>query len=236
MHKSRKIVESFNCAIEGIIQSIKNERHMKVHLVMTVVVIIATLILNLTKLEIALIAISISIVWIAEIINTAIEAVVDMYIQEYHDLAKLAKDAGAGAVFIAAVNSIIVGYLVMYNHFELFSKAEIHRLKSSPVHASAVALLLVVVIVIGLKALFRKGTPLRGGMPSGHSAVAFSVWVSIFFINDNIYITLLTFFLACMVAQTRVKAGIHTFKEVGVGAVIGSSVTYLILFVIRNML
>lgn len=235
MNKSRKVIESFNCAIEGIIEAIKKEKHMRIHLIFTIVVIIISIALNLTKIELALIAFAIALVWIAEIFNTAIEAVVDLYIKDYHELAKLAKDSAAGGVFVAAATSVIIGYLVMYNHFELFSKNAIYKIKSSPVHASALAIILVIVIVIGTKGIFRRGRPLHGGMPSGHSAMAFSAWSSILFLTDNIYIIVLGFFMAVLVAQTRVKSGIHSFAEVTVGALIGCLVTTLLLVLISRM-
>lgn len=229
---SRRIVESFNCAIEGIIEVLRRENHMKVHFFVTVVVLLATLFLDISKIEIALLAGAIALVWITEIINTAIEAAVDIRIKEYHDLAKLAKDAGAGAVFIAVVNAVIIGYIVFYDKFETISMVMMKNVKNSEVNISIIALVLVVVLVVGLKAFFRKGRPLRGGMPSGHSAVAFSVWAAVFFMTDNVYITWITFFLAMLVAQTRVKAGIHSFKEVLVGGLIGGGLTFVIFFLL----
>lgn len=232
---SRKVIESFNCAIEGIIEAIKKERHMRIHLLVTIFVIIISIAMNLTKIEMALIVFAVALVWIAEIFNTAIEAVVDLYIKEYHDLAKLAKDTAAGGVFVAAVASVIIGYLVMFNHMELFAKDAVYKIKTSPAHASAIAIIMVTIIVIGTKAMFRKGRPLHGGMPSGHAALAFSAWASIVFLTDNIYIVILSFFMAALVSQTRVKAGIHTFAEVIVGASLGFIVTFGVLFFIKHM-
>ena len=68
MKLSRRIVESFNCAIEGIIEVLRRENHMKVHFFVTVVVLLATLFLDISKIEIALLAGAIALVWITEII------------------------------------------------------------------------------------------------------------------------------------------------------------------------
>ncbi|BDU50460.1 diacylglycerol kinase [Haliovirga abyssi] len=231
---SRKIVESFNCAVEGIIEAIRTESHMRFHLYITILVLMFSLFLDLTKLEIGLISIAISFVWITELINTAVEAVVDIYVKEFHELAKVAKDTAAGAVFVAAINSIIIGYLVLYNHFESFSNSILYRLKVSKVHTAVFSIILIVVIVIGLKAYFRKGKPFTGGMPSGHSAVAFSIWVSIIFLSDKIIIILLGLLMALLVSQTRIKSGVHSFKEVIVGAIVGGGVTFLIFVLLRS--
>lgn len=235
MNRGKRIVESFNCAIEGIIEVIRKEKHMKVHFAVTVAVLVATLFLNISKVELALLGGAIALVWITEIINTAIEAVVDMHTKEYHELAKLAKDAGAGAVFVSVVNAIIVGYIIFYDKFEGITSKIIKNIKTTYVNTSIIALILVVVIVVGLKAFFRKGRPLRGGMPSGHSAVAFSVWAAVFFMASNTYVIWITFFLAMLVAQTRVKSGIHTFKEVLVGAIIGGGITFVIFLLIAQI-
>lgn len=228
MNRSRRVVESFNCAIEGIIEVLRTEKHMKFHFAVTILVLFATLFLDISKVEMALLALAIALVWITEIVNTAIEAVVDIYTKEYHELAKLAKDAGAGAVFVSVVNAAIIGYIIFYDKFSNISYIISKKIKTSDVNTSIIALILVVVVVLGLKAFFRKGRPLRGGMPSGHSAVAFSVWSAVFFMSDNTYLIWITFFLAMLVAQTRVKAGIHTFKEVLVGAIIGGGFTFVI--------
>ena len=228
MSKDRKIIESFNCAVEGIIECIKNEKHMRLHVYITVFALFSSLFLKLTKVELGMLAITISLVWIAEILNTAIEAVVDMYMEEYHDLAKLAKDAAAGAVFVAAMNSVIIGYLILYNHFEILSKTVIYRITNSPIHLSVISFVLVIILVVALKAHFREGRPFHGGMPSGHSAISFSILTATFFLTKDIYIYILMIFMSLLVSQTRVKSGIHSFGEVVVGAVLGSTITFLL--------
>ncbi len=234
LRKETTIIDSLNCAIEGIINVIKTEKNMKIHFYITIIVLLATLFLNLQKIEVALIFIAITIVWVAEIINTAIENVVDMYMKDYHELAKLAKDAGAGAVFVAAVNSVIIGYLVTYSHFEKGMISVFKKIKGSDVHTSVISLILVVIVVLGLKAHLKRGTPLSGGMPSGHTALAFSVWISILFITENIYVIVASLFMALLVAQTRVKTGIHTVKEVVAGALVGIIVTLGVILIVKK--
>lgn len=235
MDKNDNIIKKINCAIEGIIEVIRHEKNMKIHFVVTIIVIVFSLFLGLSKIELALITFAIALVWVTEIINTAIEKIIDIYTEEYHELAKLAKDAGAGAVFISAVTAVVIAYLVFYNHFEKIGKTAFKHMKASYVHPSVIALILVLVLVIGLKAFFKKGTPLSGGMPSGHSAAAFSVATSIFFISDNVYVTILAFFMAFMVAQSRVKTGVHTIKEVIAGAALGLVITFFLLLFFKSI-
>ena len=92
-----------------------------------------------------------------------------------------------------------------------------------------VALVLTTILVIGTKALTGRGSPLRGGLPSGHSAVAFSGWMAVTLIVDessrHFLISSLTFIMALLVAQTRVESGVHSSTEVAYGGLLGALVT-----------
>ena len=94
------------------------------------------------------------------------------------------------------------------------------------------ALVLVVLIVIGTKAWTGRGTPLRGGLPSGHAALAFAGWVAVTYLVDadhRFVVSGLTLIMAVLVAQTRVESGIHSTLEVAYGGLLGALVT-LVLF------
>ena len=84
--------------------------------------------------------------------------------------------------------------------------------------------------MIASKALTGRGTPLSGGLPSGHAAVAFGGWAAITFIVDDqrIVVSFVALIMALLVAQTRVESGIHTVTEVALGAVIGTLVTMIL--------
>ena len=82
-----------------------------------------------------------------------------------------------------------------------------------------------------MKAYFGRGLPLRGGMPSGHAALAFSVWMATTYISENFLVSLLSFVIAVMIAQNRVRNRAHTVWEVLLGSLMGAVVTFL-LFVV----
>ena len=88
--------------------------------------------------------------------------------------------------------------------------------------------------MIVLKSIFQKGTPLEGGMPSGHSAIAFSAFGILLFMTSDVRILILGFFMAALVAQSRVKSGIHSIREVLAGGLLGFSVSFVILFVMMK--
>lgn len=114
MKRARTLVESFVYAISGILYVFKTQRNIKIHFIMAMMVFMLSWLLELNTLELLVVTITITLVMTTEMINTAVETVVDMYTREYHPLAEVAKNVAAGAVLISAINAIIVGYLVFY--------------------------------------------------------------------------------------------------------------------------
>lgn len=110
--KTKKIINSFKYAIEGIISSFRTERNMKIHVLIMLIVIVAGILLKVSLLDWIILVIMISLVISAELFNTTIETVVDMITKEKDEKAKLAKDVSAGAVLVLAIGSIIVGLII----------------------------------------------------------------------------------------------------------------------------
>ena len=109
----------------------------------------------------------------------------------------------------------------------------IDRVRDAPVDRTLIALVVTILIVIGTKALTGRGTPLRGGLPSGHAAVAFAAWVAATFLvadsQHRFLVSALALIMALLVAQTRVEAGVHSTLEVTYGGLLGGLVA-LVLF------
>jgi len=106
---------AFKNAWSGIFFCLKTERNIKIHILATFVVSILAWYFNLDKYEILVLVFTVMIVLVAEMLNTVIETVVDLISPEYHPAAKVAKDVAAGAVLIAAVAALIVGYVLFYD-------------------------------------------------------------------------------------------------------------------------
>jgi len=223
------ILESFNVAFEGVIHVLRTQRNMRIHFLIAAAVLIAALEFGVEKLELIALLISICFVLVAEMINSALEAAIDVASTSFDPMAKLAKDIAAGAVLIAAVNATAVGYLVFSGQVADRSSRFLDRLSNAPSELTLVALVLTILLVIGMKAWTGRGSPLRGGLPSGHAAVAFAGWMAVTLIlNDSghrFLISSLTLIMALLVAQTRVEAGVHSPVEVGSGALLGALVT-----------
>jgi diacylglycerol kinase (ATP) len=207
---------------------LRTQRNMRIHFAVAFVVIVVALIVNVTKLELIALLISITFVLIAEMLNTALEAGIDVATTSFDPLAKLAKDVAAGAVLIATVNAVAIGYLVFSSEVADHSARLLDRLRDAPAQVTLIALVLTIIVVIGTKAYTGRGTPLRGGLPSGHAAVAFAGWMAATYIisdSHRFLISSLTFIMALLVAQTRVEAGIHSTLEVTYGGFLGALVT-----------
>ena len=227
--KSRpSVIESFNFAIEGVIHVLRTQRNMRIHFGAAVVVIVVSVAVGVSKIELIVLLLSIAFVLIAEMINTAIEGTIDAATTSFDPMAKLAKDIAAGAVLIASVNAIAVGYLVFAGKAADKTADVLDRVRNAPAEISLVALVLTVIIVIATKAWTGRGTPLRGGLPSGHAAVAFAGWMAATYIvgdSHRFVVSALTFIMALLVAQTRVESGVHSALEVAYGGALGALVT-----------
>jgi diacylglycerol kinase (ATP) len=228
MRARPSVMESFNFAIEGVIHVLRTQRNMRLHFAAAVAVIVVAVAVGVSKIELSVLLISIAFVLVAEMINTAVEGAIDAATTSFDPMAKLAKDIAAGAVLIASVNAVAVGYLVFAGKAADKTADVLDRVRSAPAEITLVALVLTVIIVIATKAWTGRGTPLRGGLPSGHAAVAFSGWMAAtYIVNDShrFVVSALTFIMALLVAQTRVESGVHSALEVAYGGALGAFVT-----------
>jgi diacylglycerol kinase (ATP) len=219
------IFESFNYAIEGVIHVLRTQRNMRIHFAAAVAVIVGAVAVGVSKIELIALLLAIAFVLVAEMINTAIEGAIDAATTSFDPMAKLAKDIAAGAVLIASVNAVAIAYLVFAGKAADKTARVLDKLRNAPAEITVVALVLT---VIATKAWTGRGTPLRGGLPSGHAAVAFAGWMAATYIvgdSHRFVVSGLTFLMALLVAQTRVESGVHSALEVAYGGALGALVT-----------
>jgi diacylglycerol kinase (ATP) len=232
--KPRTWTDKANVAIEGIIYAVKTQRHMQYHLFAALTVLVVSLLLNISRSDFILLCMAIILVLVTEMLNTAIEVTVDMISEEFHPRAKIAKDIAAGVVLIASIGALTLAYLILYPALKTNLLRGGWHLRKAPEDVVAfVALAVVVIVVVIIKAFLGKGEPLRGGMPSGHAAVSFSIWVAAVYLTRSLPVGVLTFILALMVSWSRWSSGIHRPVEVAAGALLGTGITALF-FLIFN--
>ena len=105
---------AFRCAGRGIAYAFASQRNLKIQLAVAVLAVAAGIILGISRADWLAIVLAIMVVAVAEVVNTAVESAVDLASPQWHDLARAAKDAGAGAVLLASVGSVVVGLIVFF--------------------------------------------------------------------------------------------------------------------------
>lgn len=117
MKNKKSILNAFGVAFKGIKYCVVNERNIKIHIVAGLLVLILGWYLGVSSLEWGILILTITLVISLEMVNTAIETVVDMLTTKYHPLAKVAKDVAAGAVLVAALGSLVIGAVIFFKYF-----------------------------------------------------------------------------------------------------------------------
>lgn len=233
--KPTRFIDSVNCAIEGIIYTARTQKHMRNHFISALLLLLAVLFLRVSALEFTLLTISVCFVLFAELMNTAVEVVVDLVSPDYHPLAKTAKDVAAGSVLVAAIGAGVMGYLILSKYIFPVYKEALGMIGTPTEMGALVSLLIVVILVVILKALSGKGTPLEGGLPSGHAAIAFSIATVVSLNTQDPLTSILTIALAVMVSHSRLLLHIHSMREVLLGAITGTTVTLVVLLLFKTM-
>jgi len=220
MSKTRSFTESVDLAIQGIVSAFKKERNFRLDILFAGIVILCGIILNFTRVELAILFFVVTLVLSAELFNTAIEKLLDVVNDNFDPRIKFVKDVSAGAVLIAVISSVVIGYLIFYPHLEIPFKLTVRALRSIPYHLIVAGIILVIIAVIIIKS-WAGDKFLRGGIVSGHSAVAFSIAIAIVYLSNSLAVSILGFILAIMVAQSRVEGKIHSIREVILGSFLG---------------
>lgn len=222
--RKRDFVAPFRVALGGLVHTFKTQRHMRFHLYVVLVVVMLGILVNLQLREMLVLLFTISLVLVAEMFNSAIEATVDLVSPNYNPMAKFAKDIAAGAVLITTIIALAVGGLLILgdNRWEQLKINLTTEAPGLPFVGRMIlgGLVVFTVVVIG-KGLGQRGRVLQGGLVSGHSAFAFLLATSAMFLTESALGTGIAFMLAALVAQSRWEAKIHSIVELCLGAAVG---------------
>lgn len=221
--RPKSFVASVRHALDGLLLGFRSQRHLRVHFAVALLALLGGIFVGLDRLELVLLIFAVSLVIVAELFNSVVETVVDMVTSSYHPLAKAAKDVAAGAVLVTAVTATVV-CLLLFLPVERALEA-MRAPQPADMFASfvVIALVLFVLVVVG-KARGRHGTFLHGGVISGHTALAFALSTCLIIQTRSVFVALVAVFLALIVSQSRVDAGIHSLREVAYGALLGVTV------------
>ena len=233
--KNDNFFEAWGNATNGIIYSATTQRNIRIQLVLAVIVMVLSLFYGLNTAEFLCLLFAVFMVIFAELINTAIETVVDLFVDVYHPKAKISKDVAAGAVVLAACNALVVGYFIFFKEENLkaISDSIFNNMVKSPMHLAFVAIMLVVIAVISMKSGCSKKTERgelvkEGFVPSGQSAIAFAVLTAIWLNSKDIVTFTLALILSILVVENRVGSNARTKAEIVFGACMGVLIVLLI--------
>lgn len=233
--KNDNFFEAWGNATNGIIYSATTQRNIRIQLVLAVIVMVLSLFYGLNTAEFLCLLFAVFWVIFAELINTAIETVVDLFVDVYHPKAKISKDVAAGAVVLAACNALVVGYFIFFKEENLkaISDSIFNNMVKSPMHLAFVAIMLVVIAVISMKAGCSKKTERgelvkEGFVPSGQSAIAFAALTAIWLNSKDIVTFTLALILSILVVENRVGSNARTKAEIVFGACMGVLIVLLI--------
>jgi diacylglycerol kinase (ATP) len=220
----RNLLKPFQVAINGLVYTFRTQRHMRFHIYVVLAVVLMGVVFGLRLRELLVLVFTISLVLVAEMFNSAIEATVDLVEPRYHPLARFAKDIAAGAVMITTIVALVVGALMLLgeNRWEEIKLNYSATPAGLPLVARIVAgiVLLLIIVIIG-KGLGKRGQVLQGGLVSGHAAIGFFLAMAVIFVTDNAIAASLGLVLAAIIAQSRWEAKIHSIFELTLGAIAG---------------
>jgi diacylglycerol kinase (ATP) len=224
---------SFRNAMDGLVHVLRTQPHMRWHFLIIMAVLLLSIILTVSKVELLFLAVAIALVLLAELVNTAVETAVDLAMDTYHPLAKVAKDVAGAAVLVASAAAAFIGGLIFLDREKLGHLLSFGtRVRPHATHVAIVGLAIVAVLIVLGKLYGRRGTLLRGGIISGHAALGFFLFASVYYLSQDFLVRVLALLLALLVCQSRVDAGIHTLREVFFGALLALVVSILLFQII----
>lgn len=228
--KNSNFIDACYNAVNGIIYATTTQSNIKKQLIITVIVLILSLFLELTRVEFLILTFAIVLVLLMEMVNTAVETVVDLYVDVYHPKAKIAKDVAAGGVVIASLNSIIVGYFLFFEKIGSMGSTVLKNIVESPLHLAFTAIVLTIIAVVSIKAtsVKNKNKIKLNFCPSGQVAIAFAALTTIWLTTSDIVILTLSLVLSILVAENRIESNNKTLAETFFSACMGVLIVVLV--------
>lgn len=230
---NHNFIEACKNAVNGIVYCASTQTNIRKQLVLGTIVMILSLFYDFTSAEFLCLTFAVFFVIFAEMINTAIETIVDLIVDVYNPKAKIAKDVGAGAVVLAAINAIIVAYFLFFKEAKItrMSNSILAAVVSSPSHLAFVGIILTLIAIIVMKSAIETRKDKTGMeikfIPSGQVALAFAILTAIWINSQNAIVFCLALVLSILVAGNRMN-DTRTFAEVCFGAFMGMLIVLLV--------
>lgn len=230
MRDVKKFRRSFRYAYEGLKYSLSTQQNMQFHFSVALLALMMAILFKLPKSEILFILLSVTLVIVCELINTAVEKAVDLAMPDRHPLAKIAKDVAAAAVLVSAVFAAIVGMIVFYEPLDrLIRQAGTGESVLTPGLIWTLVALVAMIVIVAQTRFSDKRIPLR---PSLLTAVSFAISTWIALLTANSLIALLGYSLSIQLTFVLYDKRSRQLPALAAGAVIGSVMTALAFYLI----
>lgn len=230
---NRNFIQACTNAMNGIVYCATSQTNIRKELIIGTIVMILSLFYNLSTAEFLCLTFAVFFVIFAEFVNTAIETIVDLLVDVYHPKAKIAKDVGAGAVVLSAVNAVIVAYFIFLNGTDIskISNSIFQQMVASPAHLAFVAIILTIIAIIVAKSIAERRKISSGVketfIPSGQSAIAFAILTAIWINSRNPIIFCLSLILSLLIVGNRMNDK-RTLGEVIFGGFMGMLIVFMV--------
>lgn len=231
--KNVKYKEAFKHAASGILTAAQSERNIRAQFALIIIALVLGVLFKLTKTEIVLVVLAMFFVVFAEMINTAIEAVVDLHTDKYHPKAKVAKDVAAGAVVVSVLNSIVIAYFVFFEKIATLGlKYLVGWSTANPTIYFVFLIVTTLVLIVVLKLLSKKIT-LNKFIPSGQAMISTSIFMAIWTQTKNTIVIVSALIFVMLVSVNRIGNDRRTVWEVTVGATLGLIIATIVYTIIK---
>ncbi len=224
-------LDSWKNAFNGIIYATTTQGNIKKQLLIAVAVVIISLFFNLNRAEFLCFLFTIVLIIFAEMVNTAIETVVDLYVDVYHPKAKIAKDVAAGGVVITTINAIIVAYFLFFDKIADIGLNFIKNVTNTPSHLAFAAIIITAIAILAVIAYAKSNKHKilnKKFVPSGYTAIAFAANTIIWILTNNFIVLILSLVISIFVAEGRIEAKEHKLSEIIFSAAFGTLLVLII--------
>ena len=217
-------LDAWKNAFNGIIYATTTQSNIKKQLLIAVAVVIISLFFNLSRAEFLCFLFTIVLIIFAEMVNTAIETVVDLYVDVYHPKAKIAKDVAAGGV-ITTINALIVAYFLFFDKIADIGLNFIKNVTNTPSHLAFAAIIITAIAILAVIAYAKTNKHKvlnKKFVPSGYTAIAFAANTIIWILTNNFIVLILSLVISIFVAEGRIEAKEHKLSEIIFSAAFGT--------------
>lgn len=226
--KNKTFFTALGHAIDGVIRAFKTERNLRFDYLIGLFILIVSLFFDFTKTEFACLCLTIGFVLFAEMVNSAVEYIVDLVTDKYDDRAKAAKDIAAGGVLIASGVAVVVAYFLFVDKIGNATTAVLTSILASKLHILMTIVFAVVLLAVILKGVFGKGDKVSQSYPSARVAISFALTTYVYVITRNLLSTAVAFLLSLIIAQIKIEKTKGKIIYIVLSAVMGILVVLIV--------